>query len=228
MPSERLVGFAEFEQHLNNLKMPRKIDEVIIHHTEAPTAAQYRGLATIQGVRRYHMEVRGWSDNGYHIMVGPNGDIWLCRPLEREGAHCLGHNARSVGVAYVANFDKEDPRAYGGLLTGQRVVAAVLARFGLGVERIHFHREFADKTCPGMKLDLTAYRKEVGQVARGTEVRVVLEPGGKEIACWARVEGEVTRVDLRALAEGLGYTVEDRIRADGKVVLEARDERREA
>jgi len=221
MPSEGLVTLAEFQQHLDSVQMARSIDEVIIHHTEAPTAAQYRGLATIQGVRRYHMQVRGWSDNGYHVMIGPNGDIWLCRPLEREGAHCLGHNARSVGVSYVANFDTEDPRSYGGMRTGQRVVAALLRRFGLGVDKIHFHREFADKTCPGRKLDLTTYRQEVAQVATGTEVRVVLEPGGKEIACRARVEGEVTRVDLRALAEELGYRVEDRIRQEGKVVLEA-------
>ncbi len=227
MPSERLVSLAEFQQHLDSLKMPRSIDEVIIHHTEAPTAAQYKGLATIQGVRRYHMQVRGWSDNGYHVMIAPTGDLWLCRPLEREGAHCLGHNARSVGVSYVANFDTEDPRGHGGMVTGQRAVAALLKRFGLGGENIHFHREFADKTCPGKKLDLAAYRKEVAQVATGAEVRVVLEPGGREIPCRARVEGDVTRVDLRALAEGLGYRVEDRIRQEGKVVLKAGSERRE-
>ena len=221
MPSERLVSFAEFEQYLSNLRMPREIEEVIVHHTEEPTAAQYRGVATIQGVRRYHMEVRGWSDNGYHIMIGPNADIWLCRPLERSGGHTLGHNAHSVGLSHVANFDTEDPRGYGGMVTGQRVVAAVLKRFGLGVEVVHFHREFADKTCPGMKLDLTTYRKGVEQVSY-KDVQIVVEPGGKVIACRGRVEGDVTRVDLRSLAEALGMQVEDRIRGEGKVVLEAR------
>ena len=222
MPSERLVSFAEFQQHLNNLQRPREIDEVIVHHTESPTAAQYRGLATIQGVRRYHMEVRGWSDNGYHIMFAPNGDIWLCRPLEREGGHCLGHNAHSVGVSYVANFDREDPRAYGGMVTGQRVVAAVLKRFGLGVERVHFHREFADKTCPGMKLDLTTYRKEVAAVGSYKDVQIVIEPEGKAVVCHGRVEEDVTRVDLRAVAEALGCKVEDRIREEGRVVVRGR------
>lgn len=219
MPSERLIGPAELEAHLQGLQPARRVEEVIVHHTWAPTAAQYQGLPTIQGVRRYHMNVRGWSDNGYHVMIGPNGDIWLCRPLEREGAHCLGHNARSVGVAYVANFDTEDPRRYGGLVTGQRVVAALLRRFGLGVEQVHFLRQFADKSCPGTKLDLATYRKEVGQVGKTDEVRVVLEPDGRELACRARVEESVTRVDLRPLAEALGYAVEDRIRTEGRVVV---------
>ncbi len=217
MPSERQVSFAEFEQHLNNLRMPRMIDEVIVHHTEEPRAAQYRGLSTIQGVRRYHMQVRGWSDNGYHIMIAPNADIWLCRPLERAGGHCLGHNAHSVGLSYIANFDAEDPRSYGGMVTGQRVVQAVLKRFGLGVKAVHFHREFADKTCPGMKLDLTTYRKEVEQMSQ--ELQIVVEPARKMIPCHARLESDTTRVDLRALAEGLGYEVVDRIREEGKVVV---------
>lgn len=222
MPSERQVSLAEFQQHLNNLKMPRAINEVIVHHTWSPTAAQYRGIATVAGVRRYHMHVRGWSDNGYHVMIGPPGDLFLCRPIERTGAHCLGHNGRSVGVSFIANFDVENPAAYAGLEVGYRVVAALLGRFDLGTGAIHFHREFADKTCPGLRLDLTAFRQEVAkrtESAAGADLRIVLLPGSKEIACRARLEGEVTRADLRPLAEGLGYEVLDRIREEGKVYV---------
>jgi hypothetical protein len=164
MPGERQVSFEEFGEWLAGVVMPRKVEEVIVHHTEAPTAAQYRGIATVAAVRRYHMEERGWSDTGYHLMIGPGGEIFLCRPLEREGAHTLGHNERSVGLAYIANFDVEDPETYLGLVMGQQVVAALLQRFGLTPEQIHFHREFADKTCPGLKLELERFRKAVGSL----------------------------------------------------------------
>jgi len=225
MPTERQVTLAEFQQHLNNVKMPRAINQVIVHHTWSPTAAQYQGISTVAAVRRYHMHVRGWSDNGYHIMIGPPGDLFLCRPLERTGAHCLGHNAHSVGLAFIANFDTEAPGAYAGLEVGYRVVATLLRRFGLSTSAIHFHREFADKTCPGLRLELTAFREEVGKRMNGAEgqpVKIVRLPGSKEIPCRARVEGEVTRVDLRPFAEELGYEVIARIAEEGKVYVRSR------
>ena len=161
MPTERQVSFEEFLRHLEALEMPREIEMVVVHHTESPTATQYRGIETVAAVRRFHMEDRGWSDTGYHLMIGPPGDLYLCRPLALEGAHCKGYNTHSIGISYIANFDHEDPATYPGMALGQAVVAALLRRFGLGVEAIHFHREYADKTCPGVKMELERYRAEV-------------------------------------------------------------------
>ena len=97
-------------------------------------------------------------------------------------------------------------------------MAALLRRFGLGVEQVHFHRQFADKSCPGTKLDLATYRKEVGQVGKTDEVRVVLEPDGRELACRARVEESVTRRAVRGQAVALCYEGEDRIRMARRVL----------
>ncbi|HEY3398274.1 MAG TPA: peptidoglycan recognition family protein [Armatimonadota bacterium] len=225
MPNEQQLGGDEFAQYLKGAQVARGVAEVIVHHTESPTAAQYRGISTVAAVRRYHMEVRGWSDNGYHLMIGPGGEIFRCRPLERAGGHCLGHNEHSVGVSFIANFDEEDPAGYAGWRTGQMVVAAVLQRFGLGVDRLHFHREFADKTCPGTKLDLVSFRAQVQAILDGERdgaTRVVLLPGSNLIPCRARVEGDVTRVDLRPLAEALGFEAVDHLREEGKVYLRKR------
>ena len=158
MPSERCVSLAEFEEHLRAVAVPRRVDEVIVHHTWRPTAAEYAGIATVRGVRNYHMQVRGWSDNGYHVMIAPTGEVFLCRPLGRSGAHTSGRNAHSVGVSFIANFDSEEPSRYGGMRAGLRVVATLLERFGLSEQAIRFHREFAAKSCPGVKLSLTQFR----------------------------------------------------------------------
>lgn len=222
MPTERQITLAEFEQHLESVSVRRRVAEVIVHHTWRPTAAQYRGLSTVAGVRRYHTQERGWSDNGYHIMIGPPGDIFLCRPLARAGAHCRGHNAHSIGVSFIADFDRENPDQYPGLLVGQQVIAALLDRFDLQPADLHFHREFADKSCPGRRLELPRFREEVRHLLQkpaGDEVKIVLLPGSQVIPCRAKVEHEVTRVDVRPLAQALGYEVYDHIPDQGKVYL---------
>lgn len=228
MPTEQQVTFEQFRQHLADVLVDRHVDEVIVHHTWKPTAADYRGIETVSGVRRYHMQVRGWSDNGYHVMIGPSGEIFLCRPLRRAGAHVRGRNAHSIGVSFIANFDEAEPSEYAGLATGHRVVAALLERFDLPLSAIRFHREFASKTCPGMKLYLTQFRHRAGEAqgqldatdgGQGWPLKVVLLPGNELVDCSARLERGVTRCDLRPLAEALGYAVHAHISDQGKVYV---------
>ena len=159
MATERQVSMAQFRAHLDTIKPTRGIREIVVHHTWSPDAAGYRGIETVRAVRRYHVEVRGWSDNGYHVMIGPNGAIFLCRPIERQGAHTAGRNAHSIGVSFIANFDRDEPGSYAGLRAGREVVAALLERFELGATAIRFHREFANKSCPGLMLGLGEFRR---------------------------------------------------------------------
>ena len=222
MATERKVSMAQFQAHLDTIGVSRRIDEVVVHHTWSPAAGDYRGIATVQGVRRYHTGVRGWSDNGYHVMIGPDGAIFLCRPIGRIGAHVAGRNAHTVGVSFIANFDHDEPGAYAGLRVGHEVVAALLERFNLGVDAIRFHREFAPKTCPGLKLGLAQFRRDVAEArVRGSVVRpkIVLLPGSEVIECNAVVEDGTTRVDIRPLAEALGCAVHDRLKEQWKVYL---------
>ncbi|MFP4250215.1 MAG: peptidoglycan recognition family protein [Armatimonadota bacterium] len=222
MPTEREVTMEQFRAHLGSIEVPRGIDEVVVHHTWSPATGDYRGIATVRGVRRYHTGVRGWSDNGYHVMIGPDGAIFLCRPMERAGAHVAGRNAHTIGLSFIANFDRDEPAEYAGLEAGHRVVAALLARFDLSARDIRFHREFAPKTCPGLKLSLAQFRRnvvEAGEHTSGGGPKIVLLPGSEVIECNAAVEGGTTRVDLRPLAEALRCTVHDRLSEQGKVYV---------
>ncbi len=223
MPTEREVTMEQFRAHVDAREVRRRIDEVVVHHTWKPAAADYRGISTVRGVRRYHTGVRGWSDNGYHVMVGPDGAIFLCRPIERSGAHVAGRNAHTIGVSFVANFDRDEPEEYDGLASGHRVVAALLERFDLSTRDIRFHRQFAHKTCPGLKLSLAQFRRDVMEAgaspASATRPKIVMLPGSDVIECNAALEDGTTRVDLRPLAEALGCEVYDRINEQGKVYV---------
>ena len=189
MPNEELYGVAAAEDYIGHYPTAaRRVDEVVVHHTWRPTADDYNGEGTIRGVRRYHMDERGWSDNGYHWMLGPNGDVWRCRPMIRSGAHVSGRNAHTVGVSFIANFDSDDPAAYDGMDAGYRVVAALLKRFDLGVENIRFHREFANKTCPGNKLGIAGFRAAVAAVLgdEGSGTDPEPDPPAPDVDEWAQ------------------------------------------
>ena len=223
MPTERQVSMEQFRAHLDAVEVRRGIDEIVVHHTWSPAAGDYRGIATVRGVRRYHTGVRGWSDNGYHVMIGSDGAIFLCRPMGRSGAHVAGRNAHTIGVSFIANFDRDEPAEYGGMETGHEVVAALLERFDLSTRDIRFHREFAAKTCPGLKLGLAQFRQDVDEAAvnaaSAARPKIVLLPGSEVVECNAAVEDGTTRVDLRPLAEALGCAVYDRLDEQTKVYL---------
>ncbi len=220
MPSEREVTLEQFRDHLQALPPGRRIDEVVVHHTWSPTAAQYRGLATVRGVRNYHMQVRGWSDNGYHVMIGPDGRIFLCRPLQRSGAHVAGRNAHTVGVSFIANFDSEDPQAYGGMQAGRDVVAALLERFDLATTDIRFHREFAPKTCPGLKLSLAEFRSAVASDAAGpTPARLVVLLPGYEHTAAPMFQNGTHYLTVRQVADLFGLDLIDNRATNGKLYL---------
>ena len=126
----------------------RKIDEIIWHCT-----ATLEGRAvTVNEVRRWHLE-RGWSDIGYHFLVGINGEVWEGRPLAIAGAHVRGRNARSIGVAYVGGIDADgrpkDTRTAAQRAALYRLTGELIERFGLEARAaVRGHNEFAAKACP--------------------------------------------------------------------------------
>ena len=49
---------------------------------------------------------RGWKLGiGYHYVVRRNGEIEHGRPEWMIGAHCLNHNAHSIGICYEGGLD---------------------------------------------------------------------------------------------------------------------------
>jgi hypothetical protein len=157
------ITLGQLADELKQTKVTRGVGEVVLHHTWSPTVAQYRGQATWTGIRNYHVHERGWSDIGYHYGIGPDSTVWKLRPATKSGAHVLNRNQHTIGVAMVGNFDVEDPER-NGLEMAARVVGLLVARYQLKPENIRFHREFADKTCPGTRLDLAQFRLRVARV----------------------------------------------------------------
>lgn len=123
----------------------RKIEEIIIHCTATPAMRP----VTVADVDRWHRQ-RGFASIGYHYLVGLDGTVGRGRPETEPGAHCKGHNTRSIGVCYVGGLapdgspaDTRTPRQREALL---RLLCELLSRYPGAV--IRGHRDFAAKECP--------------------------------------------------------------------------------
>jgi hypothetical protein len=88
----------------------RRIRQVHVHHTVNSNdyaRADVPGL--IRAMYRYHTRNLGWSDIGYNFLVDRFGRLWEGRaggPRRAvRGAHTLGFNHASVGVAAIGNFE---------------------------------------------------------------------------------------------------------------------------
>ena len=131
----------------------RTINEIIVHCSATPEGQN----VTPADIRRWHTVGNGWSDIGYHFVVRLDGTVEPGRPLAQTGAHCRGHNARSVGICYVGGLaadgrtpkDTRTPAQRAALLT---LLKELKQQFPGAA--IHGHRDFAAKGCPSF--DATA------------------------------------------------------------------------
>ncbi|MBA2359470.1 MAG: N-acetylmuramoyl-L-alanine amidase [Actinobacteria bacterium] len=87
-----------------------RLTAAIVHHTAgAAPASPAQSAAIVRGVYAYHVRGNGWDDIGYNFLVDRFGQVFEGRygGLERNaiGAHALGFNKGSVGVALLGRYD---------------------------------------------------------------------------------------------------------------------------
>jgi hypothetical protein len=88
----------------------------VVHHTAGKSpATPAASAAIVRGIQVYHVESNGWNDIGYNFLVDPFGQVFEGRVggTDRNvvGAHALGYNTGSVGVALLGNFENESVTA---------------------------------------------------------------------------------------------------------------------
>ena len=132
----------------------RKIDTLIVHCSDS----EFGDAETIDGWHR----ARGWSGIGYHFVVlngrrkargkfrpEDDGLIETGRPVETPGAHCRGHNKRSVGVCLIGrrHFTAKQ------LLKALPYIISVAGLTGEVAVKGHYEYD-SGKTCPNIDMEL--------------------------------------------------------------------------
>lgn len=140
-------------------------NKIILHHS----ATKDSGTVSWNAIRRYHVKENKWTDIGYHYgieFVMDPGDshgsyeILIGRMPNEVGAHASGQNSQSIGVCFVGNFDTEPPPKEQWEM-GLKLVRWLLREFAISSASVFGHRDFADKTCPGLMFNVEKFRREL-------------------------------------------------------------------
>ncbi len=190
----------EFERYLRGQQMYRAPRATVLHHTWSPNASQYRGLSTIEGIRRYHLS-KGWSDIAANAYTTPDGLVYNGRNLS-YGNWCHAYVSRSwsdvkqrsrklydlcgfnrgwpnsygFGIETIGDFDAEDPKSSRAMATSIDVLAMVHRLWEIPIEHCFAHRDVANKTCPGSRVNMSWVRSELAARLKGqtTPVKIIL------------------------------------------------------
>ena len=124
----------------------RKINEIILHCSATPEGRAY----SIKDITRWHKE-RGFTTIGYHYVIHLDGSVHKGRNEAIGGAHCVGHNANSIGVCYIGGLAKDgktpkDTRTPEQKNALARLVMELVCKYPEA--SVHGHNEFSEKACP--------------------------------------------------------------------------------
>jgi hypothetical protein len=88
----------------------------IVHHTAGKNGySRAEAAAIVKGIQLFHVRGNGWNDIGYNFLVDRFGTIYEGRfgGVDRNviGAHAMGFNTGSVGIALLGTFEDVTPSA---------------------------------------------------------------------------------------------------------------------
>jgi flagellar hook assembly protein FlgD len=150
----------------------------VVHHTAGPSGSSpAQAAAIVRGIEAYHVKSNGWNDIGYNFLVDRWGNVYEGRfgGIDKPviGAHALGFNTGSVGVALIGTYTSAPP-PQAQLLGLEKLLAwrldvahidplsTVIATSGgnekfsagtqIALPAVSGHRDTGPTTCPGSAL----------------------------------------------------------------------------
>lgn len=145
------------------------VQGVVVHHTWSPTQRQWRGKASVEGLKTFYENKNPPWDAGPHLFIcvgAPNPEddgIWQMTPLNMVGIHAGVCNPTTWGIEVVGDYDNQ-PWSDG---TRQLVVGAIAAlmewrRLSVTPNSLKGHRDCnSPKSCPGKAINMAVVRQWV-------------------------------------------------------------------
>lgn len=133
-------------------KARHPVREVILH-CAAIRKGQFDGMRPFEvfsTINRWHKE-RGFASFGYHGLIMPDGQFYAGRPFTQIGAHCIGHNAGTIGILLIES--REIDHSFGSFddwyTPAQAVALSDLIASIPGITKVSGHNNYAARLCPG-------------------------------------------------------------------------------
>jgi N-acetylmuramoyl-L-alanine amidase len=130
----------------------RKINEIIVHCSATPEGKNF----TVEDIEKWHKE-KGFVSIGYHYVIYLDGTIHKGRAIENIGAHCVKHNANSIGICYIGGLAKDGKTPKDTRTEAQKESLLILLKelkTKFPTAEIYGHNEFVKKACPSFNVKL--------------------------------------------------------------------------
>lgn len=113
----------------------KKVKVAFVHHTASGNGYSCAQSASVlRSIYRFHVKSSGWRDIGYNFAVDKCGNIYEGRAggvtKAVLGAHTLGFNTDSTGIAVLGTYNKTNPSA-AALKAVEQLAAWKLGLYGL-------------------------------------------------------------------------------------------------
>src|SRR3990167_3950043 len=133
--------------------MLNKPEFLIVHHTGGTNADALADTShhTFEMVKQYHLSL-GWEDIGYHYFIEKDGKLTAGRAENYHGSHTVGYNQKSLGICLAGNFDATLP-TWEQTEALRTLLKTLQIKYSIPTDKIVPHREFANKTCYGRRLN---------------------------------------------------------------------------
>nr|XP_029722032.1 peptidoglycan-recognition protein LC-like isoform X4 [Aedes albopictus]XP_029722065.1 peptidoglycan-recognition protein LC-like isoform X4 [Aedes albopictus] len=141
------------KENLTRLKLP--VNRVIIAHT-ATENCQTQAQCTFmtQRIQEFHMaeDSKNYSDIAYNFLIGGDGNAYVGRDWDKQGAHTKGFNVDSIGIAFIGTFTDVEPSLVQ-LSAAEQLIAMGFEQNKLSkTYRLYGHRQLAPFESPGRML----------------------------------------------------------------------------
>ena len=121
-------------------RLNRSVTLIVIHCTATRADIDF----TQKDLLRCH-RAKGMTCIGYHFYIRKDGYIWSTRPLEMPGAHALGYNKESIGIAYEGGLDSRGKPADTRTQKQKFLMRALIRclKKDFGITRVCGHRDLS-------------------------------------------------------------------------------------
>ncbi|MEL6866352.1 MAG: T9SS type A sorting domain-containing protein [Bacteroidota bacterium] len=136
------------------------VTHLIVHHSAGSNTSS-DWAASVRSIWNFHVNTNGWSDIGYNYLVDPNGEIYVGRGEDIQGAHFCGKNAGTMGICMLGDFTNITPTdeavaSLVDLLSWKSCIESLNplaisfhASSGLNLNAISGHQQGCATACPG-------------------------------------------------------------------------------
>jgi N-acetyl-anhydromuramyl-L-alanine amidase AmpD len=178
-------------------------NKIILHHTKAKNCS-------IENIHNLHLQ-NGWMGIGYHYFVGKDGSIYIGRPENAQGAHCIGQNTRSIGICTEGDYVTEImPLMQKNALV--ELCKDICNRYQ--ISEVGGHKEYCNTDCPGENYPIEEIRNLIDGKLGDCEEDFLNMGDEEKIKTYSILIAPFNGTDLPSVKEkldslGWSYTIQE-------------------